>query len=97
MSQAVSVFSLDPVVPGRELQDFERKLFGATYEHCRTTGYVAEHGGVPSHLPVGSPHPSDLLLVIDNTTGEVAVEDHERGTFEMIAGGLAELIAGLRV
>jgi SecY interacting protein Syd len=89
--------TLDPVVPGRELSDFEEKLFGGQYGHYRTTGYLAEHGGVLSHVPIGLHHPSDLMLVVENTMGAVAIEDHERGTFEPIAVDLADLIARLEV
>lgn len=89
--------TLDPVVPGRDLADLEQRLFGADYGPYKVSGYLATHGGVLRHIPIGLHHPDDLLLVVDNATGEVLVEDHERGTFTPLAPGLAELIAGLRI
>lgn len=87
--------TLDPVRPGVGLADLEAKLFGADYGGFRTTGYVAAHNGKLRHVPIGLHHPSDLLLVVDNTNGTVAVEDHETGTFQVVAPGLAELISEL--
>ena len=87
--------TLDPVRPGVGLADLEAKLFGGDYGGFRTAGYVAAHGGELRHVPIGLHHPSDLMLVVDNTNGEVAVEDHETGTFRVVAQGLAELISEL--
>jgi hypothetical protein len=87
--------TLDAVRPGVGLADLEAKLFGADYGGLRTTGYIAAHDDELRHVPIGLHHPSDLILVVDNTNGTVAVEDHETGTFQIIAPGLAELIAEL--
>lgn len=87
--------SLDPVKPGVGLTELEDKLFGRTYGAYHVSGYITTHGGQLRHVPIGLHHGDDLLLVVDNASGEIAVEDHERGSFEVIAGGLAELIAGL--
>ncbi len=88
--------TLDPVRPGVDLADFEAKIFGAKYGSFCTTGYLAAHEGELRHVPIGLHQPDDLLLVVNNSDGTVAVEDHESGTVMVIAGSLAELILELR-
>ena len=87
--------TLDPVRPGVGLADLEAKLFGADYGDFRTTGYIAAHNGELRHVPIGLHHPGDLLLAVDNTSGAIAVEDHQTGKFQVITAGLAELISEL--
>jgi hypothetical protein len=87
--------TLDSVRPGIGLADLEAKLFGADYGSFRTAGYLVAHGGELRYVPIGLHHPDDLLLVMNNSDGTIAVEDHESGTMSVIAGGLAELISEL--
>jgi SecY interacting protein Syd len=58
-------------------------------------GYQRAHQGRLDKIPVGLESRVDLLLVVDNATGSVEIEDYERRTFEPLAGSLAELITGL--
>ncbi|MFS0901775.1 SecY-interacting protein Syd [Priestia aryabhattai] len=75
---------LNPVVPGIELKDFkqETKLYKAAHNHQ----LVNIHIGIESN---------GLLLVVDNESGEVKLEDYERKSFERISGNLSELIGNL--
>ena len=81
-SRGVSLF---PVVPGLAPGDFVDRL-----RACKDA-----HGGKLETVPIGLEANSDLLIVVDNRTGYVFVEDHERGTFERLASSLEELIDGL--
>lgn len=78
---------LDPVLPGISPADFEDRVLG----YCRV------HGGRLRHVPIGLEADRGLLLVVDNSTGEIMVEDAEVGELQVLAGGLAELISGLEV
>lgn len=77
---------LEPMIPGIGLAEWQQKV----------QGYREAHAGMLRHLPIGIESKQSLLVVVDNTTGEVSVEDYESGGFEALAGGLAELIRGLR-
>lgn len=78
---------LDPVVPDQE----------PTALLQRIRGYQEAHGGRREKIPIGLETSEDLLLVVDNETGRVEVEDYERGCCEPIAQSLAELIRELRL
>lgn len=84
--------ALNPVIPGMEAAELEQMLLGGPFG----SGYIAAHGGSLRHVPIGIHHPSDLLLVVDNANGDIAIEDWERGTFEVIAKDLAELVGELQ-
>jgi SecY interacting protein Syd len=88
--------SLNPVIPKVALKELEKTLFGAVYGPYRTSGYIEAHGGVLTQVPIGLHSPSDLVVVVDNRTGAVCVEDHETDRLETIAASLAELIVGLK-
>jgi len=62
----------------------------------RLIGYRRAHDGLEK-IPIGLESTRDLLLVVDNATGQVEIEDYERHTFEPLAANLAHLIAGLRL
>lgn len=76
--------TLLPVLPGRELDTFL----------AQARGYAEAHDGRLDHVPIGIEF-DGLQVVVDNRTGEVAIEDWERGTFTVIAAGLEDLIARL--
>lgn len=73
-----------PVLPGIELNNLL----------LQARGYAQAHGGRLDHVPLGVEF-NGLQVVVDNDTGEVAIEDYERGTFETIATSLAALIERL--
>lgn len=75
---------LNPVVPGIELKDFKRE----------TELYKAVHNDQLVNTPIGI-ESNGLLLVVDNESGEVKLEDYERNSFEIISGNLSELIENL--
>jgi len=79
--------SLDPVIPGVAFNDFNEKL----------RGYKREHNGKLEKIPIGLEAGQDLLVVVDNETGQLLIEDHDRGIFEMLATSLEELICHLQV
>jgi hypothetical protein len=76
--------TLMPVLPGIELQSFLAKL----------VGYKEAHNDRLEHIPLGVEFNGDLV-VVNNRTGEVELEDYERGEFRTIAPKLETLIAGL--
>lgn len=76
---------LEPVRPGVELEDFTRNL----------RGYKSAHGGRLENVPVGFETEQGLLVVVDNETGEVKLEDYEVGSFEPLAADLGALIKEL--
>lgn len=59
--------------------------------------YRSTHGGELKHVPIGMDVAQDLLVVVDNKTGVVFVEDHDRASFSPLAKDIAELFEGLRV
>lgn len=71
---------LEGVLPGAE-------PFGL---HDQVLGYRRAHGGKLDKIPIGLESTRDLLLVVDNTTGAVEVEDYEVQRFEPLANSLAE-------
>jgi hypothetical protein len=56
--------------------------------------YAAAHGGKLEQVPIGV-EADGLLLVVNNRTGEVGLEDFERGTVEPIAANLTEFFKSL--
>jgi hypothetical protein len=78
--------TLMPVLPGIELQSFLTQL----------VGYKEAHQDRLEHIPIGVEFNGDLV-VVNNQTGEVQLEDYERGEFRTIAPSLEALIAGLTV
>jgi len=73
---------LEPVVPGIGLRDFYHKL----------EEYYSSHDNQLNDIPIGF-EADGLLVLVNNQTGEVLIEDHERGTYEQIADSLKELIS----
>lgn len=78
--------SLNPVIPGLELQSFLRNA----------RGYRQAHGNELTHVPIGM-EGNGLLVVIHNGAGEVLLEDYERGQRDAVAPSLKELIGRLVV
>lgn len=76
--------SLEVVLPGIELDSFLRKA----------RGYAGAHGGRLDHVAIGVEF-DGFLVVVDNRTGEVALEDFEQSSFEVIAPSLENLIRHL--
>lgn len=76
---------LNPVAPGIELDSFLYKV----------RAYRQAHGGRLEQVPIGLESRSSLLVVVDNRSGAVAVEDYEDGSLRPIASSLAELIERL--
>ncbi|MHC1686072.1 MAG: SecY-interacting protein Syd [Clostridiaceae bacterium] len=72
---------LEPVAPGIELKDFYYNL----------GEYYRSHEGKLEYIPIGF-ESDGFLVVVNNKTGEVFIEDHERMTYEKIADSLKELI-----
>jgi len=78
---------LDGVYPEDETYDLRARL----------VGYRRAHDGRLEKIPIGLESTADLLVVVDNATGHVEIEDYERRTFEPLADSLAQLIDGLRL
>lgn len=77
--------TLIPVMPGIELDSFL----------ADARGYAEAHGGLLDHVPIGVEF-NGLQVVVDNRTGSVAIEDWERGTFDIFSDRLSDLIARLQ-
>ncbi|WP_238158890.1 SecY-interacting protein Syd [Priestia megaterium] len=75
---------LNPVVPGIEFKGFKQE----------TEVYKAAHNDQLVNIPIGI-ESNGLLLVVDNESEEVKLEDYERNSFEIISGNLSELIENL--
>lgn len=72
---------LEPVVPNIGLQDF----------FCNLKEYFNYHNNELKFIPIGF-EADGLLVVVNNETGEIFIEDHERQTFRKISDNLSELI-----
>jgi hypothetical protein len=72
----------DPIVPGNYQKAFLTKLLG----------YKEAHGGKIEHVPIGFEQNTSLLIVVENETGEVYLEDYEVGEFTKIATDLYQLL-----
>lgn len=69
-------------MPGIGLRDFYRNL--KEYHHS--------HGNQLNYIPIGF-EADGLIVLVDNETGKVFIEDHESQTYEKIAENLVDLIA----
>ncbi|MFP7200497.1 SecY-interacting protein Syd [Lysinibacillus halotolerans] len=78
--------TLEPVLPNNEIGSFRESL----------KGYKENHGDNLKKIPFGI-EGNGLLVVIENNSGIVQLEDVERGTFEHIAKNIQELIGNLRL
>lgn len=78
--------SLEPVLPGVELIRFAKNL----------QGYKDNHHNTLKYAPIGI-EGNGLLVVINNDSGQVGLEDFERKEFTVLSDRLGELIASLRV
>ncbi len=78
---------MEPVLPGSELESVTRNY----------AGYVAAHDGETRFIPIGVETGQSQLVVIDNDSGEVFLEDFEIGRRTQIASALETLIAGMQV
>jgi Syd protein (SUKH-2) len=78
--------TLMPVMPGIELDSFL----------LQARGYARAHDGVLDHVPIGVDF-EGLLVVVDNHAGNIAIEDWERGRFDVLTDRLSNLISGLQL
>lgn len=78
--------NLLPVVPGLELEQFSSQVMG----------HAEQSGGKLERIPVGF-EANGLPVMVDNKTGQVGVEDWEKGEFVPLASGLSELISVMDV
>ena len=80
------VVQLDPVLPGVELLEFSEKL----------NGYKQAHNGL-KYIPIGMETKQGLIVVINNNTGCVKLEDYEIGKYYDLADNLPELINNIYI
>ncbi|WP_336047114.1 hypothetical protein [Solibacillus ferritrahens] len=59
-------------------------------------GYKKNHGDSLEKIPIGI-EGNGLLVVIENNSGIIQLEDFERCTFDNIADNIQELIGNLRL
>ncbi len=78
--------TLEPVLPNSEISSFRESI----------KGYKENHGDSLKKIPIGI-EGNGLLVVIENNSGKIQLEDFERGTFEHIAENIQELIGSLRL
>ncbi len=77
--------SLEAVLPNIELENFEGKLEGYEKDHRKL-----------DKIPIGV-EGNGLLVVLNNVSGKVELEDFERGLFIEVSNSLNELISSLRL
>jgi hypothetical protein len=77
---------LEPVLPNTEINSFRESM----------EGYKLNHGDRLENIPIGI-EGNGLLVVIENNSGRVQLEDFERGSFEVIADNIQELMVNLRL
>ena len=73
---------LEPVIPGKELDNFEQQL----------QGYYMIYNEI-SYIPIGFEANDNNLIVVDNTNGKVYFDDLERKEKVYVAGSLKEFIS----
>ncbi|WP_342515297.1 SecY-interacting protein Syd [Sporosarcina sp. FSL K6-1522] len=78
--------TLESVLPNTEISTFRESL----------KGYKKNHGDSLERIPIGI-EGNGLLVVIENNSGIIQLEDFGRGTFEYIAENIQELIGNLRL
>lgn len=78
--------TLEPVLPNSEISSFRESL----------KGYKENHGDSLKNIPIGI-EGNGLLVVIENNSGIIQLEDFERGTLEPVAKNIQELIGNLRL
>nr|WP_275893662.1 SecY-interacting protein Syd [Bacillus cereus] len=78
---------LEPVLPGIELNNFVFQLIG----------YKEAHEDKLDNIPLGVEGETGFLIVIDNNTGVVKLEDFEIGTYEIIADSIEQLILDIQL
>ncbi len=57
--------------------------------------YKYDHDGKLNYIPLGMDTNEDLI-VVENTTGEILIEDYERRKYKVIAASLEEFISQLK-
>lgn len=77
---------LESVLPDAEMVSFRESV----------KGYKKNHEGCLEKVPIGI-EGNGLIIVIENSSGIVQLEDYERGTFSNIASNIEELIRNLRL
>jgi hypothetical protein len=78
---------LEPVLPGIKLEDLVSQLIS----------YKEAHEDKLQHIPLGLDGENGFLIVIDNSNGNVKIEDCETGKYEVIADSLDQLIRGMQL
>ncbi|WP_252225282.1 SecY-interacting protein Syd [Clostridium sp. ZBS2] len=74
--------TLEVVVPERELEMFQNKLIG----------YKEAHNNELKYIPIGMEEEHGYLIFMENSTGKIKIENHDKGTFRTIANNLEELL-----
>ncbi len=77
---------LEPVVPGNELISFTKKV----------QGYKQAHNNELTYIPIGMEEQQGYLIVMENSTGNIKIENHDKGTYRIMANNLEELISSLK-
>lgn len=75
---------LEPVIPNYELNSFKELL----------KGYQKNHQNNLDKIPIGL-EGNGLIVLVDNKTGEIILEDFERKSFNVIKEDLQSLILSL--
>ncbi|WP_143318548.1 SecY-interacting protein Syd [Clostridium sp. HBUAS56017] len=78
---------LEPVLPGIELNNFVAQLMG----------YKEVHEGKLDNIPLGVEGRNSFLVVVDNNTGIVKLEDFETGRYEVISDSIEQLISDIKL
>ncbi len=75
-------FTIDPVIPGNYEIAFLSRLLG----------YKKAHNGKLDYIPIGIDVEKDLLLVVDNNSGIVCIENYEKNEYMPIAKSLLDFL-----
>lgn len=78
--------ALESVLPNTEINSFRELL----------KGYKKAHGNSLANIPIGI-EGEGLVVVVDNSSGKIRLEDYERGTFEDLAESIEDVIENMRL
>lgn len=78
--------ALESVLPNVEVHSFRELL----------KGYKKAHGNSLKNIPIGI-EGNGLVVVVDNSTGKIQLEDYDWGTFEHLAESIEDVIENMKL
>lgn len=78
---------LEPVLPGIEINDFVIQLIG----------YKESHKGKLDNIPLGIEGVNGFLVVVENETGIVKLEEFETGKYEFLSESIESMVSDIKL